>query len=299
MTREDELVCAVMDLVDAKTAWQESEQEILSEEFLRVIQATIDTFSVGDMPFECRPLFPVVERLNIEFKAFELYMSGADKVPRHPFWSAISELENAMQFAPPSVNDQPIESIQELVSTGVGHRQIAVIYSHECKGPFMKDKQPLPYLVKQEISNPGSVLGKDFVHPRILAERERAVKYENHIAKRATALRDNREAMEPETALPVGVESIEELIVQGVTDKQIMTIKGCDLTAVRTVRNRMDAAKRGEGSLETTQEVEGQIRAYIEANPDDKNADIAETVGATTKQVASVRQRMKKAPATV
>lgn len=307
MTREDALVCAVLELIDHRNAWQAgSEENKLPEAFLTHVDATINLFETGGgIPQDCLGLFKLVERLKKEWEEFQMYISGRNPVPRQEFWRIITEMENTLTFAQPSVNEQRIEGVQELAGQGVSHRQIALIYSHEGVGPFMtNDKTPLPRvdLVKDEIAKPGSIIKPDFVHPRIIAERELASRYTNRIARRAAEIREQLEQgkVEQTAAVPVGPESIDELLAQGVPDNQIVKIKQCTLMEVLETKKRIaDEQKSGAVPVDNQDPaVESSIFEFIASFPDAKNADIAKALNVTVRDVSSARRRMKEAAAT-
>jgi hypothetical protein len=294
MSREDDLVCAVLELLDRKTEWQASGEAQLSEPFMTAVDKCINIFDAGDTPRDCYPLRKIVDRIQKEWQEFEFYVSAVDPTPRQPFWRAVGELENAMTFAPPEIEPFAVESLQELFSSGVTDYQAAMIYSHEGIGPFLTkgpEPRPIPNLVKQERNNPGSVLPAGWVHPKILANQERAAKYENRLARRAQELRDagavsgSVVSEDSPAAYPVGPESIEDLIAQNVPDAQILKIKRCTIADIADVKSRL-----AQESMDST---ESKIAEHIAKNPEMKNADVAHAVGCEVKAVASVRRRMK------
>lgn len=294
-TREDDLVCAVLEVLDRKAEWQASGETRLSEPFLTAVDKMFETFAAGDTPRDCYALRQIVERAQAEWRDFEFYVSAVDPTPRQPFWRAIGELDNALAFVPPQIEDFVVESLQELHAAGVSDRQAALIYSHDGIGPFMTpgpNPQPLPNKVKQERQQPGSVLPTDWVHPKIVADRAKAAQYSNRLAMRAQQLRDIGAVSGPaiaagvsDTAYPVGPETIEELLEQKVPDSQILLIKRCTLDDIAQVKAKLAA--------EAAATVDSQVAAILAKSPDAKNADIAAEIGCEVKLVAAARRKLK------
>lgn len=298
-TREDTLVCSVLEVIDQSKAWKASDERQLSDELMGAIDDCILLFETGDIPADCKDLFRIAERMKKEWEDFEQYVSGREPAPRASFWKCINEMETAITYAAPPVSDFYIESIETLVRQNVSHRQIAIMYSHDGKGPFMtpgNPPQPNIKLVVQEIEKPGSVLGDDFEHPRLTCERDIARRYENRLARKAEQLRSQKAEFEAEDTAPIGPESIEELIRQGVHDNQIMTIKRCTLDEILQARERMHAAKNGGSSQSTPTvndaEAEEQIAEYLTQYPDAKNADIAKSLNVSARAVAAARRKL-------
>ena len=296
--REDDLIIAVLDTLQQRAIQLNSEEPQLATEFMTAVGTMIDTFQNGDIPRDCLSLFRQVEKLKAEWDDFEMYVSPKEPRPRNPFWLILNEIENELTYAPPQVNDVPTESVAELKKQGVTDYQICTIYGHEGKGPFMKNGLPQPHLVRAEMARPGSIIPKEFEHPRLAGEREKAAKYRNPVAQRASELREERSARIIEEAAPpapIGAESIEELLLAGVPEVQIVKIKQCTMAEIGEAKLRVQAQQNGEPSPAELADLNAQIVEWIGANPDAKNAEIAEAIGCGAKLVAKVRLQMGKA----
>jgi hypothetical protein len=305
--REDELILAAQRMLDEHEAWENSDSQQIPESFLIAVDDCCTTWHAGDIPERCRSVLPTVERLTTHWREFETYASNREPIPRREFWEAMGAIRNALTWAPPVVQEFYCESVQELLDQKVTPRQIALIYSHEGKGPFMVDGQPQPVLVQREARTPGSVLPVDFKHPRTLAEQAARERYSNFVAYRAKSLKEcgNRQhgtEIAPHLA-PVGPEAVEDLIGQGLNDHQISVTKSMPLDEVRRMREELDAAKRGAARAtipfpsnvtddEDAPEItDGQIADYLAGNPTATNAEAAQTLGIETRRVAVVRKK--------
>ena len=305
--REDELILAAQRMLDEHEAWENSDSQQIPESFLVAVDDCCTTWHAGDIPERCRSVLPTVERLTTHWREFETYASNREPIPRREFWEAMGAIRNALTWAPPAVQEFYCESVQELLDQKVTPRQIALIYSHEGKGPFMVDGQPQPALVQREARTPGSVLPVDFVHPRTLAEQVARARYSNFLAYRANALKESGHHQHGAEIAPhlarVGPETVEDLIGQGLNDHQISVTKSMPLDEVRKMREELDAAKRGaaRGTIpfpsnvtddEDAPEItDGQIADYLASNPGATNAEAAQTLGIETRRVAVVRKK--------
>ena len=296
-TREDDLVCSILDLIEQKDIQKNNTDERqLHDGFIDAVGRCIDVFEGGDTPRDFQKLLLIVLRMKAAWQDFELHVSPTNWQPAQPFWTCVTELENELTFAPPVLDDGwECEPIALLVEQKLTPRQIGTVYSWEGQGPFIKNGQVVEALVRREMAQPGSVLGKDFVHPRIQAQKDAAAKYSNRLAKRADELRQNRpERSEYGTsAAPIGHESIEELILQNVPDKQICVIKACTLTEVLKVKAELTARMKGGGSQAEQADVEEQIAEFLATNPKATNAQVAKAVDCDIKAVAGVVRKLK------
>lgn len=307
--REDELILAAQRMLDEHEAWENSNDQQMPESFLLAIDDCCTTWHAGDIPERCRSVLPTIERLTMHWREFETYASNREPIPRREFWESLGAIRNALTWAPPAVQEFYCETVQELLDQKVTPRQIALIYSHEGRGPFIVDGQPQPALVQREARTPGSVLPADFIHPRTVAEQAARARYSNFLAYRAKALkeaggRQHGTEIAPHLA-PVGPETVEDLIGQGLNDHQISITKSMPIDEVRRIREEPDAAKRrvpgdratiplasnvtdDEDAPEIT---DGQIADYLANNPTATNAEAAQTLGIETRRVAVARKK--------
>lgn len=326
MRREDLLISALQAVLDEWDAWQQSEatgREELPEPFLVALDDCCTIWESGDIPERCRSILLPVNRLTNHYKDFAAYVSSREPTPRREFWETLGELKNALTWAPPAVAEFYCEPIAQLMDEKVSPHQIALMYSHEGRGPFLVNGQPQPALVQREFRNPGSVLPADFVHPRTIAEREAAAQYTNFVALRAKQLKETQAVQEASLAfasaqLSTGPETVEDLLAQGCSDDQISRTKVMPIDAVRRERERWEISKRERweasrrGSPNTgdratipfspnvTAHADGDddapaipdsaIAEYIHANPTATNGEAAKALGVETRRVAVVRK---------
>lgn len=317
MRREDLLISALQAVLDEWDTWQRSEatgREELPEPFLVALDDCCTIWESGDIPERCRSILLPVNRLTSHYKDFSTYVSSREPTPRREFWETLGELKNALTWAPPAVAEFYCESIAELMEQKVSPLQIALIYSHEGRGPFLVNGQPQPALVQREFRNPGSVLPADFVHPRTIAEREAAAQYTNFVALRAKQLKERETVRAASFAftsaqLSTGPETVEDLLAQGLNDYQISVTKMMPIEAVQRERERWHAFKRRPDtgdratipfSPNVTAHADGEddapaipdsaIAAYIHANPAATNGEVAKSLGIETRRVAVVRK---------
>lgn len=230
--RETDLLSAVDLFLQQYALWVEAEhQDLLTDEFQDSLLAMVDEFAVGDMPGSCRDLDDVVRSLGRVWAEYEEQVSQQEPMPRSTFWEAVERLAETRRGQKPW-EAKPLESVAMLHAQGVTHRQIALMYSYSPTGqdrnrvgPFWRNGVPQDHLVEKELQNPGSVIPADFVHPADLAARQ------------SEALRRQRRLQRIETlatTAPVNKppESIEELLRQGVSVRQIAKMHGVSVAVV-------------------------------------------------------------------
>lgn len=300
--REDVLLCSVMEVIDAKEEWFSTTMDDVPERVIIAAEDCVTLWQSGDLPYDCRTIVGLVDKLRHEWQEYGMYATAKRPFPKPSFWSVIGELQNALTFAPPVISEIQIESIEELNAEKVPHRQIALIYSHNGVGPFMLNGQPQVGLVKKEINHPGSVIGKDFVHPQILFERERAARYTNHLAKRAEKLRGQNRQIADAPGAVAGPEPIDELIEQGLNDLQISRIKLIPVSEVSAFRKRWEDARRpqpvdsqspgGQPTGQSREDIENSILEYLVDHPEATNKQVADAVRCEARTVATVRRKV-------
>jgi len=128
-----------------------------TELYWRALQAVLDTFEGGDLPADCRPMAAAVYKLAQERARYDA--SGMTTVPQSLF-AAREELERVARAARSPLERPHRETIQELAKQNVPHEQIARIW-----GLRRPDGTGRADLVQQELNQPGSVIGPNYVHP--------------------------------------------------------------------------------------------------------------------------------------
>ncbi len=229
--RTEDLLQSVDNFLSVHQQWSEDNTiEVLTEEYEQGIGDLFNEFSEGDMPGGMRELDRAVESLRMEWEAYEGYVSKASPMPNSAFWSAVAKLRSVRDGAR-DPDERPLESVELLHRQGVSPHQIAIIYSHNGIGPFMRNGIPQLHLVEQEIAKPGSVIGKDFVHPAKIEQARKSKEAKERWKQRTAATR--RQAPTP------GQESFEELLRQNLTVEQIAIIKCCSHDEVLAEANKL------------------------------------------------------------
>lgn len=289
-TREDHLVCLALAVADAYVAWEDRTE--LPEGLFRAIDQCVTEWMTGDIPGECRELLPLIMELQREWQDYSLTASEGSWRQRPQFWAVIGRLENVFYFIPTVTEWEPdYESVAQLLSgeydgTKWSEAQVAIEYSWEGKGPFLRDGIAQPHLVRREAKEPGSVLGPDFIHPKVAYLRAQATRYQSAVRMRADRLRAAGVRLKQDDAPPVAVaESIEELFSQGLNDEQV-AINKC-LTVPEVAAKRKAWAAQIEADDETLREL---VSMALQRDPALTNAEIAKELGIATRSVAAVRQ---------
>lgn len=158
MDRSAQLFSAVDKFNSAHEQWADdanSKHPTLA--YWRAFDEMLEAFQGGDMPANCRHLATAVYKLAQEKAAFDI--SGIEH-PANSFWAARELLYEAAKSIKSPNERKHLETIQELDRQKVPHEQIARIW-----GLTRSDGTGLAYLVQEELNNPGSVIGADYVHP--------------------------------------------------------------------------------------------------------------------------------------
>lgn len=233
MDRDTELVDVAKRFLQVHDAWAASPDATLTEGYEQAADILFRAFEDGDLPEQCRSLAGAVDYARAQWQSFQGYRSLLKPLPREAWWVAVEQIMKAVSAADVD-EDRPLEPVAMLLKQGVGVSQIANhIYGHHGTGPFLKNGVPQPHLVYQEGEKPGSVLGADWVHPSEQARRDqREAALKQRISQTRALSRKHADAPE----------SLEDLLQQGVSFKQIAQMKGVSMEAV--------AAKARELGLE-------------------------------------------------
>lgn len=219
MSRTQTLMDSVENFLVIHENWSKDEnQPVLTDEYQQGLEDLLFTYADGDMPSEMREMDRAVSILQTEWEKYVEYVTKSEPNPRDEFWAAVSRLRGVRDGVvnPP---DRPLETVKQLMDQKVAPSQIAEIYAHNGKGPFMRNGIPQPHLVQLEYDKPGSVLGEEFVHP---AQAEK-LKAAEEAKARWEARRAAKEASKPKP----GEETIQELHQQGLTVEQAAAVKCC------------------------------------------------------------------------
>lgn len=235
--REVELLGVVDHLLRVHQEWIEGPEQYLTDVFEEAVLTAVETYGTGALPNDyCREMAFKVNRLAEEWRKFEEYGSRANPTPRDGFWAALEAIsEFRTVFNEPPKTLEPIELLANVQK--VPHRQIALIY-----GWFLPNGVPDEQKVREELAQPGRHVGPDFIPPE---ERKRRERLANAVDQRRRLL-DRREHQEVSAKFKPAPESVEELLRQNVTIRQIAEMKGISQEEVVKEAKRL-GIKANEG----------------------------------------------------
>jgi len=160
MDRSAVLFGAVSGFNDIHNDWanaRENSARYPTLAYWRSFNDMVNLFQSGNLPADCRQLSVAV--FNLAKQSVEFDISDSPEPPS-AFWHAREHLEDIhIKLGQPG---EPVyrESIKELDKQVVPHEQIARMW-----GLRNADGTGRPHLVQQELDNPGSVIGPDYIHP--------------------------------------------------------------------------------------------------------------------------------------
>ena len=219
--RTQELRGAVQDLIDARQSWVDSDATAITADFENCLSECIATFADGDMPSDCQELAYRVAAVAIEWEKFAGingeggYGSTINPAPRGSFWYVFDRLTDFYHNGN-YVRRPLLEPVAVLHAQKVTHRQIARMY-----GWFARPGIPDEQKVREELEKPGRHTGDGFVPPAIREhERQELADW----AAKQQAL-ENMQRRYAQSKPDAGPETVEELILQGVSIRQIARMR--------------------------------------------------------------------------
>jgi len=230
--REDELLQVTNNFLTTHDRWTESNEQSLPEHYESSVEELLSLWADGDIPGHLRQLAGAVEQLRSEWISFQGYRSLRQLMPRGGFWGAVTAVLTERNGS--EVEDgKTIEPVALLRKQGVSDNQIARhIYGHNDVGPFLQGNRVRADLIDREANEPGSVLGKDWVHPLEAGRRrDQQELQQRRIARTRALAKTHGDAPE----------SIEELLQQGVSVQQISAMKGVSKNEVVEVAKKIGA----------------------------------------------------------
>lgn len=234
--RSEQLRAAVKEFMRVHQEWVDADDRPNPDEsYADAIDAMFAVFEAGEIPADCRQLTARVLLLQRLWDAYlDQRESGIRRYPENEFWEAREALEKALTNVAVRPTFKPLETIQQLREQKVSDRQIASIY-----GFLGENGEPQPHMVQQEIDNPGTHIGPDWVDPRVRAwEAEQAAinsHADNLVAKHQAAARAAQNPQAPESLL--------DLWEQGVTAKQAAKILDKFVDEVEAEFRKLDEQK--------------------------------------------------------
>lgn len=223
-SRRKFLLDVVSNFFAARRAWVETGPDHITRQLEEATNDLIDAWGEGDVPGELRRLERVVA--NELRPAWEEFTDRANRtgdtreLPGQAFWAAVGSLERIEREARPQPR-QIIETIAELTAQKVSDNQICEIYG-------WKDDEGRPELwkLREERQNPGTHTA-DWISPAERRRREQEAK-EEQIRERIR----QREGQKLHRLTAPCKESLEELIEQGLSARQIAQMRRCTIEEV-------------------------------------------------------------------
>lgn len=158
MTRSEELFGLASQYCETHNDWADDDNSPHPTiSYWRAFDSMVDAFSGGDIPANCRRLATAVFTLAQEYESHS--MTG-NAMPGERFWAARQHLEDTLISLGSPQQQVYRESVEELHSQKVPAEQIAKIW-----GLVNSDGTGQAWKIQQELKNPGSVIGEDYVHP--------------------------------------------------------------------------------------------------------------------------------------
>lgn len=201
------------------------------ERFEKALKLAVEVCEKGDTPQDCRRLVSAMAKLGLEWLRYENghFVSDAagDVRPAKSFWDAVRQLKIERKGSAP-FQPKKRESIALLMDIQkVSPEQIArFIYAdpewENGYGPFLDHRGAVDYeALERERKEPGSVLGKDYVH---YDDRKRLADDEETLRTRLAALAEEGELLAGNTS----TEDPEQMLRDGAYLNQVATC--CNMT---------------------------------------------------------------------
>ena len=234
--RRDNLFAVVDRLTQIHNEWVDSDLRNPNDVYWDAVSLVVKSFDEGEIPNDCRKLFECASDLSRELEIFDARDYASTGYPQNGFWEARQRLEDARKQTS-ARGVKPMESIKELDAQGVSHEQIARMY----KIVDPNTGEPQGWKIKQELAEPGSVIGKDWKDPAV-AELERQQKESTRRSRGSLAEKSGR----AEAASAPCPESPLELWQQGVSIEQSARMLKIPMAEVEAMFSEFDKKKSGD-----------------------------------------------------
>ena len=280
--RKEELFAVVDALTVVHSEWVAAQNRPHPDAiYWDAVDEVLEAFSLGDIPQECRDLANAVVLLKDAAEEFGERADIGRQYPDDKFWRARQATEDARKQTQAVQVKRYIEPMQELHAQGVSHEQIARMYG------FKDDLgRGRPEIVKQELAQPGSVIGPDWVHP----EDRRQLELEQASRSRLERTQQRKGLQALRAAQPCP-ETPRQLWEQKVSTEQSSRMLKLPLEEVEKLFKGFDAEAAKSGQVQPEEVI---ARMTAEGK---KAGEIAQLLGEgwNAKRVSDVQRELKAA----
>lgn len=232
--RRKELLLAVDGLLKVHDAWAaDPELQFITADYEEAVEDALAMFEAGDLPAECRRLASKMDWLQKQWDEYKQEVDAAGTVisPTGNFWRAIEGVREARKTA----NNHrriALESIATLTEQKVSDNQICKMY-----GFLDSDGNPDLMMLREEREKPGRHTAPEtgWLPPGELRRRDRETEQNQAAIRSKRRLAEKLERSEAHRPS----ESIEELLLAGVSGNQIARMHGCPVETVEIEAKRL------------------------------------------------------------
>lgn len=327
MNRKEQILLAVDNLIRVHDDWENDDRApiVPTEAFEQALEDCVHIVCNGDIPTECREMNTAVSRLAVEWEDYRnLERVNPNGTPHDSMWAAYREIVQARRGAIAPV-PRTLESVAQLREQKVPDYQIAKMYGTRDPstglhtptwiGPFFDENGRIRHdQIDKEHKKPGSVLGKNWVHPDEISRVEKEKLELDTRLKRLESQQEQRDDSPYEDPA-----SIADMLYEGAFPAQIAKTKKVSIREVLEVAKELEITpndihaeetwedqKKGREEKFTPEQEELIKNAILIVHASDEKeeksaSDIAEAVmktlelnGVTPQKVAAVLREHKR-----
>jgi hypothetical protein len=224
--RREHLLLVLDNLIQVWNGWSaNSDVRYITKTFEDAVNDALLVFGDGSIPGDMRALYARMDVLQEQWAAWNRKnetSGGKYPIPNSAFWKALESIEAARQAIIKPVR-RNLETIVELTAQKVVDAQICRIYGFTDNG--MPDGNPEPWKLQEERQNPGTHTdrARGWLPPWEKKSKTDEAK-QVEIIERIQRTRAGKLKL----LAAVAPESIEQLIQEGVSGKQICKMKKID-----------------------------------------------------------------------
>jgi hypothetical protein len=228
--RRNHLLLVLDHLVSVWNEWAENaDVRYVTEKFEQAMNDALGVFADGAIPGDMRGLNARMDVLREHWDAWNKQnevSGGKNPIPNNAFWHALEAVESGRQAIVKPIR-RALESIADLTAQKVPDAQICRIYGFTNDGTPRGN--PELWKLQEERAKPGCHTSKGWLPPWEKKAQADAAK-EAEIVERIKRQREGKLRL----IASVAPESIEDLIAQGVSGKQICRMKKIDEAELAT-----------------------------------------------------------------